>query len=143
LEENSELPTLFYNQRINMKSIFHDVGAGQKGLSFVGILAVMAILGLLAAISIPRLISLTEEGNVQSSVETGKNEAAAADKSAVQSAISLYLIDNGGTLAAQAAWIRLTAGAAEGPGHYLATSTAYWYKWDANGLNLQQSLTGT
>ena len=72
-----------------MKSFLKKFKAGQKGFTLIELLVVITILGVLAAVAIPQLVQF---------MNRGKTEAANTELAIVQTAVTAYMADNGGTV---------------------------------------------
>ncbi len=105
---------------------------GQKGFTLMELLIVVAILGVLAAVVIPRFTGL---------IGRGQTEAATTELSIVQTAMVAAMTDaKTATVTAQSA-IQLTP-SSQIPteawiGPYLQTNTNWTYSWDSSGTVTQ------
>ncbi len=72
-----------------MKKFMRHFRHGQKGFTLIELLVVVAILGVLAAVAIP---------NVARFIDSGEEEAANTELANVQTAVTAYMADNGGTV---------------------------------------------
>ncbi|MDD5509374.1 MAG: prepilin-type N-terminal cleavage/methylation domain-containing protein [Dehalococcoidales bacterium] len=101
---------------------------GQKGFTLMELLIVVAILGVLAAVVIPRFTGL---------IGRGQTEAATTELSIVQTAMVAAMTDaKTATVSPQATYIQLTPSTAL-IGNYLQTDTNWTYIWDDNGTVTQ------
>ena len=96
---------------------------GQKGFTLMELLIVVAILGVLAAVVIPRFTSL---------IGRGESEAATTELSIVQTAVVAYMTDNKTTTAPTRNDAQLGPGDSD-YGEYFQTSTGWEYTIDATG----------
>jgi prepilin-type N-terminal cleavage/methylation domain-containing protein len=106
---------------------------GQKGFTLMELLIVVAILGVLAAVVIPRFTGL---------IGRGADEAAATELEVVQTAmVAAMTAAPVSAVTAQATDLALdsssTAPAAAPIGPYLQTATKYMYTWDTLGIVVQ------
>ena len=112
---------------------------GQKGFTLMELLIVVAILGVLAAVVIPRFTGL---------IGTADDEAAATELEVVQTAMTACMAAAGdGTVDAQASETQLGPSSTTLPGglssgsiaNYLQTTTGWNYTWDTSGNVTQGS----
>ena len=101
---------------------------GQKGFTLMELLIVVAILGVLAAVVIPRFTGL---------IGTGEDAAKVTELEIVQTAVTAYMAANGVTVTPAVA-----SGTQLGPdtdfyGTYLQTSTGWEYEVEADGDVIQ------
>lgn len=68
------------------KLVKEGLAGGQKGFTLIEVLLVITILGVLAAIAVPNLISFLDHG---------KTEAMATERDSVQAAMMAVMMDNG------------------------------------------------
>jgi len=94
---------------------------GQKGFTLIELLIVIVILGVLAAAIIPNLSRFTT---------SGKLGAANAELAAVKTAITAYMSENNGTIAAATG---VTGGAAVFAA-FLSSNLIGTYAYNANGI---------
>jgi type IV pilus assembly protein PilA len=102
---------------------------GQKGFTLMELLIVVAILGVLAAVVIPRFTGLIGEGETQ---------AASTELEVVQTAMTAAMAANEvSAVTANGTATQLTTDTAiptEAPlGPYIQTPTGWYYTWDAEG----------
>ena len=101
---------------------------GQKGFTLMELLIVVAILGVLAAVVIPRFTGL---------IGTAEGEAASTEHEIVQTAMAAYMAAAGtGTVSAETTATVLPGATANGIlyfGSYLQTSTGWTYTWNGTG----------
>ena len=76
-----------------MKNLKKRVLAGQSGFTLIEIIAVLVILGILAAVAVPKFINLTEDAQ-----EKAFEGALAAGFSNVTLSYSRYILKNNGTV---------------------------------------------
>lgn len=107
---------------------------GQKGFTLMELLIVVAILGVLAAVVIPRFTNL---------IGRGQSEAAVTELSVVQTAMVAAMTDaKASSVTAQTTAAALgpgdTANPPEAPiGPYLQTNTGWTYTWTSDGTVTQ------
>jgi len=116
---------------------------GQKGFTLVELLIVIAILGILAAVAIPNLVSF---------IGTGGSEAQATELDVVQTSMIAVMAGNHITAVdalleanrvSDLAGLPLVSAAAltyDFDDYLVYTDVAYWYYWDTTGL-VSQSTT--
>ena len=98
---------------------------GQKGFTLMELLIVVAILGVLAAVVIPRFTGL---------IGTGETQAQVTEREVVQTALTAYMADQGvSTVTAQETAVQLPEDTLDYFDDYLQTSTGWTYSWDADG----------
>ena len=110
---------------------------GQKGFTLMELLIVVAILGVLAAVVIPRFTGLIGEG---------ESEAASTELEVVQTAMTACMAAAGdGTVTAQSSAVQLGPDSTSYPAgldsgsiaNYLQTSTGWTYTWTDTGVVTQ------
>jgi prepilin-type N-terminal cleavage/methylation domain-containing protein len=99
---------------------------GNKGFTLTEILIVLAILGVLAGVVIPRFISLFGRGEI---------EAAESELYIVRTAVEVYMSVNDGNAVAKDD-VQLSPDDVH-YGEYLSSSTAYKYTITADGVVMQ------
>jgi len=96
---------------------------GQKGFTLMELLIVVAILGVLAAVVIPRFTGL---------IGTADNEAASTELEIVQTAVAAYMAANGTETAITKSDVQILAN--DDPyGAYLQTDTGWKYTVVSDG----------
>lgn len=95
----------------------------QRGFTLIELLVVIAILAVLFGVT---ALALTGVGS------NAKRAAACGEQDVIQTAIDVYVNKDGGTMAAQASAVRVSAG---GPTftQYLRRDSRFCYTWDATG----------
>ena len=110
---------------------------GQKGFTLMELLIVVAILGVLAAVVIPRFTGL---------IGRGETQAAATELEVVQTAVVATMVENDVvtpvtalTTATQLpGGLSVTDGTNSGPlADFLQTSTGWYYTWDTEATVAQ------
>ena len=98
---------------------------GQKGFTLMELLIVVAILGVLAAVVIPRFTGL---------IGRGETEAASTELEVVQTALVAYMADHGVSgVTAQGTAVQLPEDTYNYFDEYLQTSTGWTYSWTSEG----------
>ena len=106
---------------------------GQKGFTLMELLIVVAILGVLAAVVIPRFTGL---------IGRGETQAAATELEIVQTAVVAAMTAEPVAAVTAGGPVRLGPGSTTVPveapvGPYLQTDTEYEYSWDDIGVVTQ------
>ena len=108
----------------------------QKGFTLIEVLLVITILGVLAAIAVPNLISF---------LDTGKTEAMETERDSVQAAMIALMMDNGitsvtpravpvGNLAEWPIWVGKQAGDNDLGYFLMDADVEYEYTWNSEGV---------
>ncbi|MFC1955008.1 type II secretion system protein [Chloroflexota bacterium] len=134
-----------------MRFFWRHFRSGEKGFTLIGLLVVVALLGILAVAAIPNVSSFFGEGkegaavvpNVSSFIDESKEEAAATELHDVQLAMTTVMVKAGiDTVDEQTSWTNNFAGLPTVDGAALATdfddylfntNTEFYYKWQADG----------
>ncbi len=109
---------------------------GQKGFTLIEILLVITILGVLAAIAVPNLISF---------LDVGKTEAMETERDGVQAAMIALMMDNGitsvtpraaplGDLTGWPIWAGKQAGDNDFGYFLMDADVEYEYTWNSEGV---------
>ena len=118
------------------KLVKEGLAGGQKGFTLIEILLVITILGVLAAIAVPNLISF---------LDTGKTEAMETERDSVQAAMIAVMMDNGitsvtpraaplGDLTGWPIWAGKQAGDNDFGYFLMDADVEYEYTWNSEGV---------